>query len=71
MKKEVLSQEEIVSIPLHVFEDRSLSFLEVVVYFLKVKKGLSFREISKILSRDERTIWTVYHRAMKKKENGK
>lgn len=55
-------------IPVDIFKDSKLSTLETIVVFLKDSYNLSFSEISALLMRDQRTIWTVYHRA--KKKNG-
>jgi hypothetical protein len=60
-----------VLIPSSVFKDRSLKVLEVLVEFLKEKKNLTYHEIGVLLNRDERTIWTVYSRAKKKRANPK
>ncbi|RME16944.1 MAG: hypothetical protein D6797_03520 [Bdellovibrio sp.] len=54
-------------IPSFILEDRTLSVLEALVEFLKEKKGLNYHEIGVLLNRDERNIWTVYHRARKKR----
>ncbi|MBW2966577.1 hypothetical protein KY342_05725 [Candidatus Woesearchaeota archaeon] len=43
-----------------------LSILETTVVYLKDQYNLSYRYIAELLQRDERTIWTVYNRAMKK-----
>ena len=43
-----------------------LSVLETTVVYLKDQYNLSYRYIAQLLQRDERTIWTVYNRAMKK-----
>jgi hypothetical protein len=53
-------------IPASIINNKELSVFESIVYYLK-KKDLKFSEIAKILNRDDRTIWTVYHRAVKKK----
>ena len=47
--------------------NRRFSMLESIVMFLKDKKDLSFHKIALLLSRDDRTVWTVYSRAKKKK----
>jgi len=52
-------------IPVSIFSNRKLSALEALVSYLK-DLGLSYRQISVLLNRDERTIWTVYKRAIKK-----
>ena len=47
--------------------DRSLSVLEVMVEYLKEHEALSFHQIAALTNRDDRTIWTVYSRAKKKR----
>ncbi len=58
---------KIESIPLAVLSDRSLSVLEAIVEHLHDKKSMSFHEIAVSLNRDDRTIWTCYSRARKKR----
>jgi len=53
-------------IPLDVFLNRDIAVLEAVVVYLKDKKEFNYREIGKLLDRNERTVWTVYNRAIKK-----
>ena len=53
------------NIPMSVFSTE-LSILESVVKYLKENYKLNYNQIGKILKRDQRTIWTVYNRAMKK-----
>jgi DNA-binding CsgD family transcriptional regulator len=55
-------------IPLKIIADRDFSILECIVAYLVEKKGLSLAEISKLLYRDNRTIWTIYDRFKKKRE---
>lgn len=62
-----LSKKEI-NIPVSIFTDRSLASLEVVVEYLKDKENLSYHEIAILLNRDDRTIWTCYHRAKIKRK---
>jgi hypothetical protein len=62
----VISREII--IPSSVFRDRSLSIMEVLVVYLKEDRAFTYREIGQLLQRNERTIWTIYSRAGKKKE---
>ncbi len=54
-------------IEISTLSNRKFSILESVVMFLKDKKDLSFHKIALMLSRDDRTIWTVYSRAKKKR----
>lgn len=51
-------------VPVSIFAGK-LSFLESIVVELK-DKGMRYSEIARLLSRDQRTIWTVYMRAKKK-----
>ena len=55
-------------VPLTIFKDSPYSPLEALVVYLKVEHGLSYHEIAVLISRDDRTIWTVYNRARKKYE---
>ena len=42
--------------------------MESVVYYLKEELGKTYHEIAIYLNRDDRTIWTVYNRALDKKK---
>lgn len=53
-------------IPLSALSNRNYSILESIVKFLKKNLSLSNNEIARLLNRDNRTIWTVYSRAVKK-----
>lgn len=64
--KETLVSSEIL-IPSTIFCDRSLSFLESLVEYLKDQIKLSYHDISVLTNRDERNIWTLYDRASKKR----
>lgn len=55
-------------IPSYILRDRTLKVLEAIVEYLKDQRGLTYRQIGRLLNRDERTIWTVYHRAQKKRK---
>jgi len=65
-KKPTLEKTEIF-IPLNVLLDRALSVLEVLVEYVKEKLHLTYHEIAVLTNRDDRTIWTVYNRAKKKR----
>jgi DNA-binding NarL/FixJ family response regulator len=56
-----------VLVPTTIFCDRSLSFLEALVEYLKEQLNLSYQEIAVMTNRDERNIWTLYHRAEQKR----
>ena len=53
-------------LPSSIFYDRRLSFLESIVVYLKEVHKLSYHEIALQTNRDERNIWTIYQRAVKK-----
>jgi len=54
-------------LPTTIFLDRKLSVLESITVHLKEQRGLRYSEIAKLLQRNDRTIWTVYNRACKKR----
>ncbi len=56
------------NIPIILLTDRSLSVFEVLVEYLKEEQKLTLHEIAVLTNRDDRTIWTVYHRAKVKRE---
>ena len=56
------------SIPVSILQDRNLSVLENIVSYLKDNFGLAYHKIALLLNRDDRTIWTVYQRARKKRK---
>ena len=58
-------------VPITIFKDRSLSVLETLTEYLKDTFNLRYCEIASLLGRDDRTIWTVYHRAKKKRKANK
>lgn len=45
-------------------QNRKYTVLESIVLYLK--QTLTYHEIAELLKRDDRTIWTVYHRAKEK-----
>ena len=53
--------------PISIFQNK-LSILENIVVYLKDELGLSYHEIAVLLERNDRTIWTMYNRAIKKKQ---
>jgi len=63
---ELLTQDPTeISLPISIFNNK-LGMLESASLYLKDEKGLSFKEIAKILKRDYKTIWTSYNKAKKK-----
>ena len=55
-----------ITIPVSIFSMRDLSVLENVVRFIK-ELGYSNHEIAAMLKLDDRTIWTVFDRAKRKR----
>src|SRR3989338_3564159 len=55
------------SIPVSILKDRNISVLENIAVYLKDTFGLAYHKIAVLLNRDDRTIWTVYQRAKKKR----
>ena len=56
-------------LPVLILQDRKLSVLENIVSYLKDTFGLTYHKIAVLLNRDDRTIWTVYQRAIKKRKH--
>ena len=59
------------NIKTRIFHNRSLTIFESLVKYLKEEKSLNFHEISILLNRDERNIWTIYKNSSKKGLNEK
>ena len=58
-------------VPLLIFKDRSVSFLEALTEYLKDHFNLKYCQIAALLNRDQRTIWTVYNRVkIKRRKDG-
>lgn len=55
------------AIPTSIFKNRKLSVLEAIVVHLKEKKKMTYAQIARLLSRDDRTVWTAYQRSLKKR----
>jgi len=53
-------------LPVSIFKNKKLTTLEAIIKYLK-QKGQNFSEISKLLNRDQRNIWTIYSKAVRKK----
>ena len=54
------------NIPVSVFTNKKLGPLESLTKYLKEDLNLSFREISSLINRDNRTAWASYNNALKK-----
>ena len=61
-----LEKEGQIVIPFEIFSHETHSPQEAVVIYLKDKEKLTFHHIAQLLFRDDRTIFTAYHRGKKK-----
>ena len=66
--REVLVRDKNINIPCTVLFDRNVAVLEAISEYLKDKKKLTYHEIALLLNRDDRTIWTCYYRAKRKRK---
>ena len=64
--KKFIIKETNYRIPISILANKKLSALESIVKYLKERLLLPYNEISILLKRDHRTIWTVYQRSRKK-----
>ena len=60
-------REKSINIPCSILNDRNVAVLEAISEYLKEKKHMTYHEIAVLLNRDDRTIWTCYSRAKKKR----
>ena len=56
-----------IRVPLRVFSERDIGLLESISVYLRDKKHMGFSEIGRLLNRSERTIWSSYHAAKRKR----
>lgn len=54
------------TIPLYIFDNKTLSALETIVKYLKENKNLKHSKIAKKLNRNTKTIWATYQKAKQK-----
>ena len=57
------------TIPITLLQDKKLSVAEHIVKQLKEAYTLTYHEVAVLMKRDDRTVWTLYNRAMKKSES--
>ncbi len=57
-----------VLLPVSIFNNKELGSLETTVKYLKEELSLKFHEIALLLNRNDRTIWTAYNVACKKRK---
>ncbi|MCX6710176.1 MAG: hypothetical protein NTV63_04480 [Candidatus Woesearchaeota archaeon] len=53
-------------IPISAFANSNLGILESAVKFLRENRKMRYSEIALLIKRNERTIWTAYHKAKEK-----
>ncbi len=61
-KEKFAVKEPNVWLPISIFTDKNFGPLESITVYLYDQSKLSFNEIAKLLDRDNRTIWAVYHK---------
>lgn len=66
---ERFKEEKEIVLPISIFNEK-LGMLESASLYLKDELKLSFKEISGLLKRDYKTIWTSYNKAKKKVKYG-
>lgn len=54
------------NLPVSIISERKMSVLESITYYLRRNYDLSYHDVAELLKRDDRTIWTVYNRALRK-----
>ena len=57
-------------IPIQIFKNKKLTILEALILHLR-KQNLKYIEISELLNRDQRNIWTIYSRTKEKLKGNK
>jgi len=62
----VAAKDSKITIPLSAFSDRRKSTLEALVTHLKEDYKLSFTQISRLISRNVKTVWTTYKNGKRK-----
>lgn len=67
LKEKLIVKETRYFVPASVFADRKLSVLEAIVSYLRERYKLRYSDIALLLNRDERNVWSVYSRRLKKK----
>jgi hypothetical protein len=67
-KEHLKINETEINLPISIFESKELTILESIIIYLK-NEGKKYSEIGELLYRDQRNIWTIYSRAIKKIKN--
>ena len=64
--KNLVSQE--ILIPITIFDSNKISSFQLVVKYLKENYNLTYHQLALLVNRDDRTIWSTYNNAIKKKK---
>ena len=67
-KEPIKVKETKIKLPISIFENKELTILESLIVYLK-EKEMKYSEIAEFLERNQRNIWTIYSRAIKKIKN--
>jgi len=68
-KSKLVPSDTKIVLPVSIFQDRKLSVMEAVVVHLKDNFSLKLIDIATLLHRDQRNVWSMYHRAKNKWKN--
>ena len=71
IKEKLVVKESRYFVPVFVIAERRFSVLESIVSYLRERYKLRYSEIAVLLNRDERNVWSVYKRSLKKKNENK
>ena len=66
--KELTIIKQQIKIPINIFS-KKLGALEAITKYMKENLNMRYKEISKLLNRNERTIWTAYNKSKQKQPN--
>jgi len=61
----LIIKKTLIFMPIPILKNRKLTILEAIIVYLK-DKGMRYIEIAELLNRDQRNIWTIHNRAIKK-----
>ena len=57
---------EDINVAISIFENKKLTILEALIAYLR-QKQMKYVEISNLLNRDQRNIWSIYSKTQKNK----
>jgi len=66
LKGSTIASDYEILIPTAILTNRSISSFEAIVIYLKEEFRLKYSEIANLTGRDQRNIWTIYNRAIRK-----